>query len=235
MICVSYRPCSAAVVLLCTSAWAAAPAVAQQPVPQISESGSGVEGQVYELSLDEAVALAQQRSFRTARSQRQLSQNELRYRNAKSQYLPRLNTQLHADQSARGVTNPYEQQQGQFRSSGSADISVPIDVGGVIKRQVRQADIWRNISSRDLANAMLDVTLDVQNAYLNALRAQNSADADEAVVRRAEQLLARLSPNSPIVPFLQVELGNARQGAQNSRENAENAQDGLKQILRVPP
>lgn len=221
----------------------AAPALASQPVPHFDQSRpGGTDDVVYELSLDDAVVLVQQRSFRTARARRGLDQSELRYGNARSQYLPRLNTNISGDQSARGYRydadrfDPVEQQlRSEFRSAANADVSVPIDFGGVIKRQVRQADIARNISARDLANAMLDVTLEVQNSYLNALRAQNSADADEGVVAEIERLLARSGPDSPIASFLQVELANARQSAQNSRENADNAQDGLKQLLRAPP
>jgi outer membrane protein TolC len=112
---------------------------------------------------------------------------------------------------------------------------MPIDIGGVIRRQVRQADIWRGISADDVTNTALDVTLDVETSYLNALRAQNNADADERVAKEIEDLLARAGPKSALAGFLQVELANAQQTAQSSRENADNAQDGLKQLLRVPP
>lgn len=196
---------------------------------------------VYDLSMEDAVALAQQRSFKTARARRSLTQNELRYDNAKSQYLPKLTTNVGINQQARGLaahgdTYAYQVSSlGQFQSTASADLSMPIDVSGVIGRQVRQANLWRGIASNDVANTALDVTLDVQTSYLNALRAQNSADADERVAKEIETLLTRAGPNSPLGSFLQVELANARQTAQNSRESADNAQDGLKQLLRVPP
>jgi outer membrane protein TolC len=112
---------------------------------------------------------------------------------------------------------------------------MPIDVSGVIRRQVRQADLWRGIAAGDVTNTALDVTLEVQTSYLNALRAQNNADADEHVAREIQDLLARAGPKSAIASFLEVELANAQQTAQSSRENADNAQDGLKQLLRVPP
>jgi outer membrane protein TolC len=67
------------------------------------------------------------------------------------------------------------------------------------------------------------------------LRAQNNADADEEVAKEIAALLARAGPSSPIAGFLQVELANAQQTAQTSHENADNAQDSLKQLLRVPP
>jgi outer membrane protein TolC len=195
----------------------------------------------YELSIDDAVALAQQRSFKTARARRSLRQNELRYDNAKSQYLPRLTTSVGLNQQVRdlashGSTYAYQVPSfGQFQGSANADLSMPIDVSGVIRRQVRQADLWRGISAGDVTNTALDVTLEVQTSYLNALRAQNNADADERVAKEIADLLARAGPKSAIANFLQVELANAQQTAQSSRENADNAQDGLKQLLRVPP
>ena len=58
------------------------------------DTSADAGGQTYDLSIDDAVALAQQRSFKTARAERTLSQNELRYANAKSQYLPKLTTSV---------------------------------------------------------------------------------------------------------------------------------------------
>ena len=222
---------------------APAPALAAELQGGPDKADAAVEnsGKPYDLSIDDAVTLAQQRSFRTARANRSLRQNELRYDNAKSQYLPKLTTSVGLNQQARGLsshgdTYAYQVSSlGQFQGTASADLSMPIDVGGVIRRQVRQADIWRDISAADVTNTALDVTLEVQTSYLNALRAQNTADADERVADEITQLLKRAGPQSSLGSFLQVELANAQQTAQSSRESADNAQDGLKQILRVPP
>ena len=195
----------------------------------------------YDLSIDEAVGLAQQRSFKTARAERSLRENELRYDNARSQYRPTLTTSLglkqqELDYGWHGNTFAYQVSSlGRFHGKASANLSMPIDVAGVIHRQVVQAGLWQGIASNDVTNTALDVTLDVETAYLNALRAQNNADADEAVAKEIEDLLVRAGPKSTLGSFLQVELANAQQTAQSSRENADNAQDGLKQMLRVPP
>jgi outer membrane protein TolC len=220
------------------------PAISSQPISDAAgDPGAADQPKVatYDLSIDDAVALGRQRSFKTARANRSLKENELRYDNAKSQNLPQLKTSVGINQQARdlasnGSTYAYELSSlGQFEGTASADLSMPIDVAGVIGRQVRQADLWRRIAAADLTNSALDVTLDVETSYLNAVRAQNIADADERVVKEIEDLLARAGPSSPLRSFLQVELANAQQAAQTSRENADNAQDGLKQILRVPP
>lgn len=221
------------------------PGIAAAAVPQLSGDAAQSEeqdhGRTYDLSIEDAVALAHQRSFRTARANRSLSQNELRYDNAKAQYLPKLTTSLSLNQQARnlasyGDTYAYQVSSlGRFQGNANADVSVPIDVGGVIRRQVRQADLWRGISAADVTNTGLDVSLDVETSYLNALRAQNTADADERAAKEIEDLLSRAGRTSAIANFLEVELANAQQTAQSSRENSDNAQDGLKQILRVPP
>jgi outer membrane protein TolC len=227
-----------AAVLVSAAAAGGKPSVPAQSDPEVADQAPG---HTYDLGIDDAVALAQQRSFKTARANRSLSENELRYDNAKSQYLPKLTTSVGLNQEARdlaghGSTYAYQVSSlGQFQGTASADLSMPIDLGGVIRRQVRQADLWRGIAASDVSNTALDVTLDVETSYLAALRAQNNADADERVAKEIEDLLTRAGPKSPLGNFLQVELANAQQTAQSSRENADNAQDGLKQMLRVPP
>lgn len=217
---------------------AAEPPIQSDHNPDFAEQ---TKFETYDLRIDDAVALAQQRSFKAARANRSLRENELRYDNARSQYRPTLTTsaginQQELDYGWHGNTFAYQVSSlGQFHGNASANLSMPIDVAGVIHRQVVQAGLRQGIASNDTINTALDVTLDVVTAYLNALRAQNNADADEAVSKEIEDLLARAGPNSALGSFLRVELANARQTAQTSRENADNAQDGLKQMLRVPP
>jgi outer membrane protein TolC len=194
------------------------------------------------LSLGKAIHLAQERSFRVARSRRNAEMAQLRYRNAKSAYLPRANFGLNADQSARGFTyaadrfNTDQPTQGEFRGGAVGDLSVPIDFAGVIKRQVGQASASRQISRHEVAQSSIDIALETQTNYLNALRAQNNADADAGVAAEIEDLIARSRKSTPgAVPFLEVELGNAKQALSTSRESADRAQEALKQTLRIPP
>ena len=195
----------------------------------------------HDLSIEDAVALAEQRSFKVARAARNLSESKLRYENARAQYAPTVTTSIGLNQQARdvasnGSTFAYELSGSRdFELNASAGISMPVDVGGVIHRQVRQSDLSRGIAADDVSDTALGVTLDVETSYLAALRAQNDADADEAVAQEIASLLTRAGPQSPLASFLQVELANAQQTAQSSRENADNAQDSLKQILRIPP
>jgi outer membrane protein TolC len=221
-----------------------APAAAMARGPQPDEGSLSAEqtaGRTYDLSIEDAVALAQQRSFKTARAKRDLEESRLRYKNAKAQYLPTLTTSIAASQQGRdyasaGSTYQYQlSSSSNFQATANADLSMPIDVAGVIHRQVRQAELSQGIASQDVTDTALDVSLDVETSYLDALRAQNNADADEQVANEIAALLTRAGSNSTITSFLQVELANAQQTAQSSREKSDTAQDGLKQMLRIPP
>jgi outer membrane protein TolC len=209
-------------------------AIMGQPVDLRGDTQLSQSSDVVALSMDDAVELAQTRSFRTARSQRNLEMSQLRYKNARSAYYPRANTGFHADQSARGFS--YASDRFEFRGALNGDVSMPIDLFGTVKRQVSQADISREMSRQDIAQSALEVALEAQNNYLNALRAQNIVDAEQKVVAEIEALIERSRATAPgAVPFLQVELGNAQQSLTSSRTIADQAQDGLKQTLRLPP
>ena len=188
-----------------------------------------------ELTLEQAVQLAVSRSFRTARASRSRDIAQLRHDSARSAYHPRANVGFSADQRARGFGYALDPYQTDFRAGLGASVSVPLDVSGIIRRQVGQAAAQREISAREVDQVTLDVTVEAQNNYLNALRAQSNVVADEKVVAQIDSLLERSRMSAPgVVPFLEVEIGNAQQSLTNSRTNADQAQDGLKQTLRMP-
>lgn len=206
-----------------------------------AQSDEQASGRTYDLRIEDAVALAQQRSFKTARADRNLKESQLHYQNAKAQYLPTLTTSLGLNQQDRDYASAgsvYRYQlssNSNFQTTANANLSMPIDVGGIIHRQVRQADLSKGIAAANLSDTALDVGLDVETSYLDALRAQNNADADEQVADEISGLLNRAGSNTTLTSFLQVELANAQQTAQSSREKSDTAQDGLKQMLRIPP
>jgi outer membrane protein TolC len=165
--------------------------------------------------------------------------SDLWHQNARASYRPRVDVGVSGDQSMRSYVeqgidyDPYADRN--FRGGLNSSVWMPIDVSGNIRRQVAKADTQRQIAGHEIAQARLDVALDAQNAYLNALRAQENVAADERLVEQIKQLLERSRTQAPgVVPFLEVELGNAQQSLQNSRTGADQAQDGLKQTLRMP-
>ena len=191
------------------------------------------------LSLEEAVRIGVARSFRAARAKRNEAVADLRGRNARSGYLPRLDAGLSAEHTHRSYAEQgvdYDPYAGRdFRGGLNSSLWLPIDVSGVVKRQVAQAETQEQISANEVSQTKLDLAFDVQNNYLNALRAQQNVTADERMVQQIADLLDRSRNRAPgVVPFLEVELGNAQQSLTSSRTNADEAQDGLKQSLRMP-
>lgn len=210
--------------------------VAQRAHAQPAAAGSS---DLVELSLEEAVQLAVSRSFRTARAKRGEDMAELRRSNAKAARLPRVDVGVAADQQQRSYEESgieYDPYAGRnFRGGLNSSLWMPVDVSGVINRQVAQADTQHRISEKEVSDTMLEVAFDTQNNYLNALRAQQNVIADERVVDQIKDLLERSRSQAPgVTPFLEVELGNAQQSLTSSRTNADQAQDGLKQSLRIP-
>jgi outer membrane protein TolC len=201
----------------------------------------GVEAQpeTVALSLEDAVKIAVARSFRAARARRNEDMADLRRSNARSGYLPRMDLGMSADQTQRSYAEEgveYDPYAGRdFRGGLNSSLWFPIDISGNVKRQIQQAETQQQISAKEISQTQLDVAVDTQNNYLNALRAQQNVTADERVVEQIQSLLDRGRSRAPgVVPFLEVELGNAQQSLTNSRTNADQAQDGLKQGLRIP-
>ena len=96
---------------------------------------------------------------------------------------------------------------GNFVGGASLNANVPIDVSGIIGRQVEQARIGEQIAEISLADARDDALADVYIAYVAALRAQQVALIDEGVEMRIEQLRTRAADAAPDVePFLAIEL-----------------------------
>jgi outer membrane protein TolC len=146
---------------------------------------------------------------------------------------------LSADQTQRSYAEQgveYDPYAGRnFRGGLNSSLWLPIDVSGNVRRQIQQAEAQQQISANEIYQTRLDVAIDTQNNYLNALRAQQNVTADERVVEQIQSLLEKgRSRAAGVVPFLEVELGNAQQSLTNSRTNADQAQDGLKQGLRIP-
>ncbi|MFL6733429.1 MAG: TolC family protein [Sphingomicrobium sp.] len=214
------------------------PSAAQSSVGETNASRQPESGTIA-LSLEDAVQLGVTRSFRAARAKRNEDIAGLRHSNARSGYLPRVDLAVSGEQTQRSYDEQgidYDPYAGRsFRGGLNSSLWMPIDVSGTVKRQVDQAQTWQEISAKEVYQTKLDLAFDVQNNYLNALRAQQNVTADQRVVDQIKALLERSRDKAPgVVPFLEVELGNAQQSLTNSRTSADQAQDGLKQSLRIP-
>lgn len=219
------------------------PAVAQDPpAPSLAaRSQTWGAASVIPLSLDDAVALARSRSYRLQRSLRSSESAELRQRAARAAAGPRIDSSFNLSQGGRGYdieTQFYRSQfdpYADFQGSVSIYGSLPIDISGVYRRQIAQADIGADAAELDFQQGLLDVTFDAQSAYFALLRAQEAVRAEEIIVARLTNLIEQARTAQPsIVPFLEIELANARQTLDAVETSAEISQDALLQQLRLP-
>ena len=164
----------------------------------------------------------------------------LQVRNARAAYYPSASVTVSANQSAQGSTirsDDFVYRQGvagNFLGGANLNANVPIDVSGIIRRQVQQARIGEEMSNVLLRDSRDDAVAQVYIAYLTALRAQQVAEIDGRVRQSIEDLVARAHAAPAVVPFLNLELAAARQAESASRSAAEQAEDGLKQALALP-
>ena len=201
------------------------------------ENGLPGDAEPLRISIDEAVELALEKSFRLSRSRRNLESAEARIDQAEAAYWPRVGVELYSSQSRRGLSG--DRRGGldpQFAGNIYASASLPIDIRGVIGRQVKQARLSRQAAEIERQGTLVDLNFEVRTAYMSALRAQSILAVDEENVVLVADLLSRSRRSAPAaVPFLEVELATARQAAIGSRQVLDSTLDHLKQALRLSP
>lgn len=192
---------------------------------------------VQDLSLERAIAIARETSFRLGRSQRLIDGSVARYNAATTLYRPRFDSTAYATESKHLLSQVGALGQvPQFIGGLNLGVTQPLDIGGVIEHQVTQADLARRAAEFDLAQSYLDVSLEVAINYYSALRAQEIMRVDQGIVRDLEHLVKEIgeSPGG-INSFIQVELANARQTFTASYTIFDLSFETLKQSLRLPP
>jgi len=222
--------------------WVSCAAMAQPMSPPVVTGGIDRLPSELSLSMDEAVSLALQRSFRVNRSARSAEMARLRADMSAAQSKPRVDTYLGVNEALRSATfyqNPYRHGKtdpyATTQVSLNAILSMPIDVSGSIGRQQQQAQLSLQSARIYAEQSAIDIHADIRSTYADALRAQGAVDADEAVVAELQSLIERARERRPAaVPFLEVELANAEQLLSQSRSGALIAQSGLRQQLRLP-
>jgi outer membrane protein TolC len=193
------------------------------------------------LSIGQAVDLAVDRDANADRAQRSSDLAALQVADARANCRPNADVNVAVNQSATGSTYRADDLafrqglEGNFVGTVTASVSMPVDISGSIGRQVKAARINADLAKLSLSQAQINAVIDVQIAYLTALAAQQQAKVDASLVASIEQLKARAGKDLPgIVPFLDVELANARDTAAASRATADQSQDALKLQLRLP-
>ncbi len=193
------------------------------------------------LSLDEVIALALTRDANIDRASRSAEIAELQVANARAAYLPNASVTISANQSATGST--YRTQDATFRrgiagnfvGTVNANVGLPIDISCSIRRQVDAAKLRSELADLSRDRAKRDALIDIQIAYLTALKAQQQVAIDEAIVKSLEQLKERAAKRLPaMLPYFDVELANAHEMVRSSKAADDQAQDALKLALRLP-
>ncbi|HET9811729.1 MAG TPA: TolC family protein [Sphingomicrobium sp.] len=192
------------------------------------------------LTVDEAVAISLERSFRVQRSERNAEIADLQVDNARAGLRPRFDSHLRVGQSQSysefsGSSHRFTDLTPDFSASVNAVASMPIDIWGVTKRRVEQAENARDSVNINLEQSALEVAVQVRSNYVRALQSKGRTDANRAVLREIETLIDRASSEQPsIVPFLESERDLATQQLNGSETEFELAVARLTQSMRVP-
>ena len=204
-------------------------------VPAESEQPASVS-----LSMEEAVETALERSYRVQRSNRNEQIAERRVDVARAQNRPRLDIGLGAGQNQsyfdfRGNAFSFNRAEPQFYADANASASLPLDISGVTRRQIRQSRYSHESSKLDRDQAALDVSTDVRAAYTPSLRSQQAVRADEEYLAQIDAVVERARTRQPsVVPFLETERSNALQTLQSSRTTADLSMQSLRLLIHVP-
>jgi outer membrane protein TolC len=197
-------------------------------------------GEAFNLSIDEAVEVGLERSFRVQRSNRSERMTDRRVDNARAGLRPRFDVSGLVSQDQRyldhqGAVYDYNQGRPSFHTSANATASIPFDISGVTRRQIRQAEFSHQLSELDLAQVSIDIATEIRTHYVHALRAQEQVRAEEEYVALTSHLLQQaLLQQSGVAPFLETERDNAVQSLESMRTSADLTMSNLRQALRLP-
>jgi outer membrane protein len=213
-----------------------------RPAPSASAAQEPLSPNRLELSLDEAAELARMGATRVERAERSARIAELQVKSARAAYYPRVDVAISANQSARGSAfraSDVAFRQGlvgDFRGGVSVNASVPIDIAGIIGRQVKSSRINETIASLEVDRARKETVADVQIAYLAALQAQNALELDRQVIASIRRLIGNAARKAPqVVSFLGLELANSQQLLATRDAALDQAKDNLKRLLGIEP
>jgi outer membrane protein TolC len=135
-------------------------------VMALAASQPEASGEKIMLTMEQAVELGADKSFRLQRSVRNNRIADQRLRGTRAGLGPRLDVTYGANQSQRYYdfqgTYDYNQGQPAFYTDATANASYNLDISGVQRRQVRQATLSRQSSEIDLRQTTLEVSADIR-------------------------------------------------------------------------
>jgi outer membrane protein TolC len=201
-----------------------------------------IDANEHRLSIDEALEIGYQTNFRTKRALRYEELAKLRLKATKAQYWPRFDLNLNASDSLRRAyydtpfASGYTPETSQLQASLTGSVYMPLDIGGIIGRQVDQAELSLKSSNINVTQAEIDVGLQIRTTYIETLRAQDILRSEQAVVDDLARLLEMSQSRLPeAVPYLEVEIRNAMQSLSASKADFDQSRNALKELLRLDP
>jgi outer membrane protein TolC len=211
---------------------------ASAPLAQVPTGGD--QPAAVSLSMEEAVKTALERSFRVQRANRNAEIAGRRVDVARAQNRPRLDVGLGASQNQsyydfQGNAFSFNRAEPQFSADATASASLPLDISGVTRRQIRQSRYSQQSSELDRDQAALDTSTDVRAAYTTALRSQEAVRADEEYLARIDTVLVQARTRQPsVIAFLETERSNADQTLRSNRTTADLSMQSLRLLIHVP-
>jgi outer membrane protein TolC len=191
-----------------------------------------------ELTIDDAVEVAVDRSFQVKRSERNQRIAQERTTAARGAMGPRLELSVGADQAQRyyefNGNYDYTVATPQFATTAGVSASYDFDISGVRRRSLEQARLTQQSSSIDAGQAILNTAVDARLSYLQALRAQQQVEVDEQYLFLVDRLIAAArSRQASVVDFLMTERSNSTLILDQSKQTADLAISSLRHQLRL--
>jgi outer membrane protein TolC len=221
-------------------ALASTPITAFAQAAEVTQPPQAEEIETISLTIDEAVQRGLQSNFRVQRTNRNEDIAEARVGVSRAQLRPRFDLGVGAGQNQtyfdfQGNAQTFNRAEPQFYADAFASASFPIDISGVVRRQVKQSRLSHDLSELDKAQATIDVASDIRVNYTTALRSQEQVRAEEEYLAQTDGLLQRARTSQPsVVSFLETERANALQTLESQKTSRDLALSTLRQLLRLP-
>lgn len=193
------------------------------------------------LSLEQAMELSLAQNFRMRRAERNVQSADWRVQDADAQRKPRLDLSLNLSDTLRNSrfvqqsNISVEPTENLFNANLTGTAYLQIDIAGTVKRQRRQAELFRDSARLNQDQTRRDLESEVRSSYTEALRSQENFLADEQSIDRLRQLIVRVpSDRVALRNYLELELASGLQALGASRNNLDLALGNLLQQLRLP-
>lgn len=189
------------------------------------------------MTVERALEIGYERNFRVRRSERFLDIADARVKSTAAALGPRADSYIFTSHGTRmNIPSRGNGFSPQFAPFASATVTQPIDIGGQLGRQKKQAELSRTNSELELNNARSDLEYEIRAAFLGAQRTAAVLRIEQTLQTEAEALLKKIDGRVPqdMLAFLRLETSNNRQVVASAQSADDGARDTLLQTMRQP-